>query len=126
VATHHLPSIMGKTVISCSHVIIHIQWSQRMNLYLLTILFIQYPLSFMINITCNLSKATKGILVTNVACDSNLVVETIENRCFSSSATIFQYKNKNITPFHTLLLSFYVTHTFFTREGFHRKFQCIG
>ncbi len=27
------------------------------------------PLPFVTNITCNLSKATKGILVANVACD---------------------------------------------------------
>jgi hypothetical protein len=32
-------------------------------------LFIQYPLSFVINITCDLSKATKGIIVTNVICN---------------------------------------------------------
>jgi hypothetical protein len=38
-----------------------------MNLYLLTFFFIQYPLSFAINITCNLSKVMKGILVANVA-----------------------------------------------------------
>jgi hypothetical protein len=47
-----------------------------MNLYLLIFSFIQYPLSFMINITCNLSKATKGILVINVGCDYNLIVKT--------------------------------------------------
>ncbi len=42
------------------------KWSQRMKLYLLIFLFIQYPLSFVTNITCNLSEAIKGILVVNV------------------------------------------------------------
>jgi hypothetical protein len=36
-------------------------------MYLLTFLFIQYPLSFTTNITCDLSKVTKGILIANVA-----------------------------------------------------------
>jgi hypothetical protein len=31
--------------------------------------FFQYPLSFTTNVTCNLSKATNEILVTNVVCD---------------------------------------------------------
>ncbi len=73
---HHLPSIVIKIVASESHVIIHIQWSQRMNLYLLIFLFIQYRLSFTTNITCDLSKAIKRILVTNVDCDKNLVTKT--------------------------------------------------
>jgi len=30
---------------------------------------IQYPLSFATNITCDLFKATKGILVANVVCN---------------------------------------------------------
>jgi len=68
-ATHHLLSIVTKIVTIWSHVAIHIQWNQRMNLYLLTFYFIQYPLSFMTNIICDLSKATKEILVANVACD---------------------------------------------------------
>jgi hypothetical protein len=34
---------------------------------LVDLFFIQYPLSFAINTTCNLSKAINGILVTNVA-----------------------------------------------------------
>jgi hypothetical protein len=37
-----------------------------MNLYLLIILSIQYPLLFTSNITCDLSKGIKVILVTNV------------------------------------------------------------
>ncbi len=37
--------------------------------------FIQYLLSFATNITCDLSKVTKGILVANVVCDYNLVEE---------------------------------------------------
>jgi hypothetical protein len=37
-----------------------------MNFYLLTFSFIQYPLLFAINIACNLSKVTKGILIANV------------------------------------------------------------
>ncbi len=35
------------------------------------------PLSFGINITCNLLKVIKGILVANVACDLNLIIKTI-------------------------------------------------
>jgi hypothetical protein len=34
------------------------------------------PLLFVTNITCNLSKASDGILVTNVACDYNSIVKT--------------------------------------------------
>jgi hypothetical protein len=75
-ATHHLPSIVTKIVAFWSHVTIRIQWSQRMNLYLLIFFFIQYPLLFTTNITCDLSKVTKGILIANVACDKNLVEET--------------------------------------------------
>ncbi len=67
--THHLPPIVTKIVAFWSHVTICIQWSQRMNLYLLIFSFIQYPLSFVTNITCDLSKAIKGILVTNVTCN---------------------------------------------------------
>jgi hypothetical protein len=40
-----------------------------MNLYLFFVFFIQYPLSFTTNITCDLSKANKEILVANVGCD---------------------------------------------------------
>jgi len=40
-----------------------------MNLYLLIFSFIQYPLSFVTNVSCDLSKATNEILITNVACD---------------------------------------------------------
>jgi hypothetical protein len=47
-----------------------------MNLYFFTFSFIQYFLSFATNITCDLSKATKGILVANVTYDYNLIVET--------------------------------------------------
>jgi len=43
-----------------------------MNLYLL---IFQYLLSFAINITCDLSKGTKGILVTNVIYDYNIVAK---------------------------------------------------
>jgi len=35
-------------------------------LVLANLFFIQYPLSFAINITCDLSKVIKGILATNV------------------------------------------------------------
>jgi hypothetical protein len=48
-----------------------------MNLYLLVFSFIQYPLSFAINIACDLSKVIKGILVANVICDENLITKTI-------------------------------------------------
>jgi hypothetical protein len=37
-----------------------------MNLYLLNFSFIQYPLLFVINITCDLSMAIKEISFTNV------------------------------------------------------------
>jgi hypothetical protein len=40
-----------------------------MNLYLLIFSFIQYLLSFVINITYDLSKVAKDILVANVACN---------------------------------------------------------
>jgi hypothetical protein len=40
-----------------------------MNLYLLTFSFIQYILSFAINIKCDLSKVTNEILVANVTYD---------------------------------------------------------
>ncbi len=59
-----------------------------MNLYLLTFSFIQYPWLFITNITCDLSKVTKGILITNVTCNQNLQ-RLLENRCFSSNGTIF-------------------------------------
>jgi hypothetical protein len=38
--------------------------------------FIQYLLSFVTNIACDLFKATKGILFTNVAYNSNLIIKT--------------------------------------------------
>jgi len=38
-----------------------------MDLYFFIFIFIQYPLSFAINITCDLFKATNEILVANVA-----------------------------------------------------------
>ncbi len=66
-ATNHLPSIVIKIVAFYSYVTICIQWIQKMNL--LTFSFIQYPLSFVTNISCNLFKATKGILITNVVYD---------------------------------------------------------
>jgi hypothetical protein len=47
-----------------------------MKLYLLIFSFIQYLLLFVTNITCDLSKATKGILVANIVCNYNLVIET--------------------------------------------------
>jgi C4-dicarboxylate transporter len=43
--------------------------------------FIQCPLQFATNIARKLSKVTKGILVTNVAC--NLVAKTSQKMCFS-------------------------------------------
>jgi len=40
-----------------------------MNLYLLIFSFIQYPLSFATNVSCDLSNVTNEILVANVTCD---------------------------------------------------------
>jgi hypothetical protein len=64
-ATHHLPSIVTKIITIWSHVAIHIKWNQRMNLYLLTFYFIQYPLSFMTNIICDFVTKKKGVLPTH-------------------------------------------------------------
>jgi hypothetical protein len=47
-----------------------------MNLYLLIFYFIQYPLSFATNVSCNLCKVTNEILVTNVAYNQILIVKT--------------------------------------------------
>jgi len=54
-----------------------------MNLYLLIFFFIQYPLSFVTSIGCDLSKATNKILVVNVICDYNFVVKINKKYLFS-------------------------------------------
>jgi hypothetical protein len=64
-----------------------------MHLYLLIFSFIQYLFSFATNITRNLSKAIKGILVANVTCDYNFVIEIVGNMCFSSSACPFHHRD---------------------------------
>jgi hypothetical protein len=65
-ATHHLPSIVTKIFAFLLHVTMHIQWNQRMNLYLLNFSFIQYLLLFVTNIAYDLSKTINEILVANV------------------------------------------------------------
>jgi hypothetical protein len=52
------------------------------NLYLLIFFFIQYSLSFATNIACDLFKVINEILVTNVACDQNLVTKTSQKYLF--------------------------------------------
>ncbi len=58
-ATHHLPSIVTK-IIACDNTC---TMESKDELLFVDFFFIQYPLSFATNITCNLSKATKGKLV---------------------------------------------------------------
>jgi hypothetical protein len=80
VAAHHLPSIVTKIVASyfaCDNM-----YKMESKHYLLNFSFIQYLLLLAINIACDLSKATKWILVTNVACDKNLVAKTSKKYVF--------------------------------------------
>jgi hypothetical protein len=63
VATHHLLSIVTK-IIACENM-----YTMELKDELIFVDFFVHPipLSLVTNITCNLSKTTKGILIANVA-----------------------------------------------------------
>jgi len=65
VATHYLLSIMTKIV---AHDNMYIMESKD-ELVFVIFFIIQYPLSFVTNIACNLFKTINEILVVNVICD---------------------------------------------------------
>jgi hypothetical protein len=64
-AAHHLPSIVTK-IVTCDNT-----YTMKSKYELVFVNFFVHPipLLFATNITCDLSKATKGIFVANVACD---------------------------------------------------------
>jgi hypothetical protein len=65
VAAHDLPSIVTK-IVACDNT-----YTMKSNDELVFVDFFVHsiPLLFVINITCNLSNATKGILIANIACN---------------------------------------------------------
>jgi hypothetical protein len=76
VATHHLPSIVTKNnriSVACDNM----YTMESKDEFVFVNFFVHpIPLSFVINVICNLFKANKGILVTNVICDKNLTIKT--------------------------------------------------
>jgi hypothetical protein len=65
----HLPSFVSKIVAFYLHVTIHVQWNQKMNLYIVDFSFIQYPLQFVTMVTCDLTFVIRKNLVVYVTCN---------------------------------------------------------
>jgi hypothetical protein len=65
VATHHLPSIMTK-IVACDNTY---TMESKDELVFVDFLVHLIPFVFVTNITCDLFKMTKGILVANVTCE---------------------------------------------------------
>jgi hypothetical protein len=63
--THHLLSIVTK-IVTCGNTY---TMESKDEFILVNFFFIQYLLLFVTNVTCDLSKANKGILIANVACE---------------------------------------------------------
>ncbi len=111
-------SIVTKIIASQSHVTIRIQWSQRMNLYLLILFSIQYPLSFVTNVSCNLSKETNEILVANVACNYILIVETSQKYLFFFYCKVTLATMVFVIIFAPKLLHKHIPCQLFQHDGF--------
>ncbi len=82
---------------------ISIQWSQKMNLYLLIFCFIQYPFLFVTNIACDLNCSSwlKEFSHKSLA-TKNQLKRPIKNRCFSC-ITSYHYKNLTNILFKQIL-----------------------
>jgi hypothetical protein len=72
VATHHLPSIVTK-IVACDNM-----YKIESKDELVFVGFFVHPIPLIVetNITCNLLKVTRGILVANVTYSKNLVIRS--------------------------------------------------